>query len=98
VFPLAGTLPGTPATMKHSDADPVTSPGEVEGLRLLLAEREATIRDLRSRLDREAARLDAAAEERRRDAEERRRLQAMLTDRRPMWRRLRDWLRSSPPA
>jgi hypothetical protein len=27
------------------------SPGEVEGLRLLLAEREQTIRDLRQRLD-----------------------------------------------
>jgi hypothetical protein len=51
------------------------SPGEVEGLRLLLAEREETIRDLRARLDAEA--------------EERRKLIAVLTDqrRRPWWRR-----------
>jgi len=79
VFPLAGTLPGT---MKHLEpgngagADPVTSPGEVEGLRMLLAERETTIRDLRARLDREA--------------EDRRQLMAVLTDRRPWWRR---WFR-----
>jgi hypothetical protein len=41
--------------------------------RLLLAEREETIRDLRTRL---------AAE-----AEERRKLITLLTDRRPWWRR-----------
>jgi hypothetical protein len=45
-------------------------------LNRLLAEREETIRDLRSRLDREA--------------EERRRMFAILTERRPWWRR---WLR-----
>jgi hypothetical protein len=52
-------------------------------LHRLLAEREETIRDLRSR-------LDAEAEERRRMAEERRQLLSMLTDRRPWWRR---WFR-----
>jgi hypothetical protein len=49
-------------------ADPAISPGEVEALRELLADREATIRDLHQRLDA--------------DAEERRRLLAMLTDQR----------------
>jgi hypothetical protein len=60
-------------------ADPAT----VEAWRELVAEQRETIRDLR-------ARLDAEAEERRRQAEERRQLQAMLTDRRPWWRR---WFR-----
>ena len=59
-----------------------SSPGEVETLRAVVAERDRTIarqddtiRDLRSRLDREA--------------EERRMLMAVLTDqsRRPWWRR-----------
>ena len=55
VFPLTGYDPGT---MKQSGPPngagtyPATSPGEMEGLRLLLAEREETIRDLRARLDR----------------------------------------------
>ena len=51
---------------------PASSPGEMEGLRLLLAEREETMRDLR-------ARLDAEATERRRVQE---RLTALLTHRR----------------
>jgi hypothetical protein len=72
VFPLAGTDPGT---MKQSvpHNGPGTSSGESEALRLLLAEREETIRDLRAQRDR--------------DAEERRQLLSMLVDRRPWWRR-----------
>jgi hypothetical protein len=66
-------------------SEPGGSPGEVETLRAVVAERDRTIarqddtiRDLRSRLDREA--------------EERRMLMAILTDqsRRPWWRR---WFR-----
>jgi excisionase family DNA binding protein len=81
VFPLTGDMTGTmKQVVPHNGAGtyPETSPGEVEGLRLLLAEREGTIRDLRTRLDAEA--------------EERRRLIAILTDdrRRSWWRR---WFR-----
>jgi hypothetical protein len=79
VFPyFAGDMTGTLKQLvspNGAGADPAISPREVEGLRLLLAEREQTIRDLRHRLDAEA--------------EERRRLTAILTDRRPWWRRLR---------
>jgi hypothetical protein len=74
VFPVPGSMAGTMQQLvprNGAGADPVISPGEVEGLRALLAEREATIRDLRARLDQEA--------------EERRRLTAVLTDRRPPW-------------
>jgi hypothetical protein len=56
-------------------------------LRETITAHEATIRDLRQRLD------DAAAErrqERQLEAEERRRLLALLTERRPWWRR---WFR-----
>jgi len=87
VYPLTGDIAGL---VKRSVAgngagtDPAISPGEVDGLQLLLAEREETIRDLRQRLDREA-------EERRAMAEERRQLLALLTGpRRPWWRR---WVR-----
>ena len=78
MFPLAGDSTGTMKQLVPPDGAgtyPPISPGEVEGLRALLAEREVTIRDLRSRLDREA--------------EERRALMAILTDqsRRPWWRR-----------
>jgi hypothetical protein len=72
VFPLTGDIPGT---VKHSEPGtgtgtyPVMTPGDIEGLRLLLAEREETIRDLRARLGAEA--------------EERRRLTALLTHRQP---------------
>ena len=79
VFPLTGDSTGTMKQLVPPDgagAYPAISPGEVEGLRALLAEREVTIRDLRSRLDREV--------------EERRHLIALLTDRRPWWRR---WFR-----
>lgn len=86
-YPLTGDIAGP---MKRSGpgngagTDPAILPGEVDGLRLLLAEREETIRDLRQRLDREA-------EERRAMAEERRQLLALLTGpRRPWWRR---WVR-----
>jgi hypothetical protein len=77
VFPFfAGDITDTLkqlVSLNGAGADPVISPREVEGLRLLLAEREQTIRDLRHRLDAEA--------------EERRRLTAILTDRRPWWLR-----------
>jgi hypothetical protein len=80
VFPLTGEIPGTvKQSVPHNGAGtyPATAPGEVDGLRLLLSEREETIRDLRARLDAEA--------------EERRRLTAVLTGpRRPWWRR---WFR-----
>jgi hypothetical protein len=81
VFPLTGDGTGTvKQSVPHNGAGtyPAPLPGEVEGLRLLLAEREETIRDLRARLDREA--------------EERRALIAILTDqrRRSWWRR---WFR-----
>jgi hypothetical protein len=74
VFPLTGDIPGTVKQSVPGNGAgtfPVTPPGEFEGLRLLLAEREETIRDLRARLDREA-------EERRRLSE---RLTALLTSR-----------------
>jgi len=70
VFPLTGDIPGTVKQSVPGNGAgtyPATAPGEFEGLRLLLAEREETIRDLRARLDREA--------------EERRRLTAVLTHR-----------------
>ena len=79
MFPLTGDSTGTMKQLVPPDgagAYPAISTGEVEGLRALLAEREVTIRDLRSRLDREV--------------EERRHLIALLTDRRPWWRR---WFR-----
>jgi hypothetical protein len=72
-------------TLNGPVSEPGSSPGEVETLRAIVAERDRTItrqddtiRDLRSRLDREA--------------EERRMLMALLTDqsRRPWWRR---WFR-----
>jgi hypothetical protein len=72
-----------PGTMKQSvspkgaGTSPAITPGEMEGLRLLLAERGETIRDLRARLDRET--------------EERRHLITLLTGpSRPWWRR---WFR-----
>ena len=68
------------ATLDGTGAPPLP---ETVALHQLLAEREETIRDLRSR-------LDAEADERRRMAEERRHLLALLTDRRPWWRR---WFR-----
>jgi hypothetical protein len=78
-FPyFAGDMTGTLKQLvspNGAGADPAISPGEVEGLRLLLAEREETIRDLRHRLDAEAG--------------ERRRLTAILTDRRLWWRSFR---------
>jgi excisionase family DNA binding protein len=88
VYPLAGDGTGTMKQLvppNGAGTSPATLPGEVEGLRLLLAEREGTIRDLR-------ARLDGETEERRREAEERRRLLALLADQRvrPWWRR---WFR-----
>lgn len=76
VFPLAGDMAGTVKQVVPSNGAgkyPATSPGEVDALQRLLADREATIRDLRHRLDQEA--------------EERRRLLAILTDRRSWWRR-----------
>jgi excisionase family DNA binding protein len=81
VYPFTGDGTGTMkqlVPLNGAGTYPETSPGEVEGLRLLLAEREGTIRDLRARLDREG--------------EERRNLIAILTDQRarPWWRR---WLR-----
>jgi len=57
VFPLTGDIPGTVKQSVPGNGAgtyPATAPGEFEGLRLLLAEREETIRDLRARLDREA--------------------------------------------
>jgi hypothetical protein len=72
--------------MKHSvpenggGNDPVAAAGESEGLRLLLAEREDAIRDLRHRLDLADARLAGEIEERRRAQE---RLTALLTHRQP---------------
>ena len=64
VFPLTRDSTGT---MKQSVPGNGASahPGEIDGLRLLLAEREETIRDLRVRLDAEA--------------DERRRVQEQLT-------------------
>jgi excisionase family DNA binding protein len=62
VFPFAGDMTGTmKQSVPHNGAGtyPETSPGEVEGLRLLLAEREETIRDLRTRLDTESEEPDA---------------------------------------
>jgi hypothetical protein len=85
VYPATG---GDNPSMKRSGTvdglDPSPSP-ETVALHRLLAEREETIRDLRTR-------LDAEAEERRREAEERRRLMALLADQRvrPWWRR---WFR-----
>jgi hypothetical protein len=81
VYPLTGDSTGTmKQSVPHNGTGtyPAISPGEMEGLRLLLSEREETIRNLRHRLDREA--------------EERRALIAILTDqrRRPWWRR---WFR-----
>lgn len=81
VFPLTGDIPGTvKQSVPHNGAGTypaTTAPGEMEGLRLLLSEREETIRDLRARLDAEA--------------EERRKLTAILTGpRRSWWRR---WFR-----
>jgi hypothetical protein len=54
---------------------PAAAP-DADGLRLLLTEREETIRDLRHR-------LDLASEDLRREAEERRRLTALLMHRQP---------------
>jgi hypothetical protein len=82
VYPLAGHVTGS---VKRSEPGngagytPTVTPGEMEALRLLLAEREESLRDLRRR-------LDAETEERRREAEERRRLQERLVallERRP---------------
>jgi hypothetical protein len=79
--PLAGDVTGS---MKHyvpgngTGADPATAPGEIGGLRLLLAEREETIRDLRQRLDRADERLAGEIDERRRVQE---RLTGLLTHR-----------------
>jgi hypothetical protein len=56
-------------------------------LRETIAAHEATIRDLRQRLDAAAA---ERRQERQLEAEERRRLLALLTERRPWWRR---WFR-----
>ena len=86
VFPLTGFAPGT--MKQHEPGNgigtyPVTSPGEIEALRLLATEQAETIRNLWQRLDQEG-------EERHRMAEERRQLLSMLTDRRPWWQR---WLR-----
>ena len=103
VFPIPGA--GGAGTGPMEQCEPGNGPdphrGADEGLRLLLAEREATIRDLR-------ARLDAAGEDLRREAEERREVQRKLTallthrqsgtvpavqpavDRVPWWRR---WFR-----
>ena len=66
--------------------------GEDEGLRLLLAEREETIRDLRARLDDMCTRLDASETERRQLSD---RLAGLLKPpapeyRPPWWRR---WFR-----
>jgi len=72
-------------TLNGPVREPGSSPGEIETLRAVVAERDRTIarqddtiRDLRGRLDREA--------------EERRMLMSPLTDqsRRPWWRR---WFR-----
>jgi chromosome segregation ATPase len=62
---------------------------EVELLREQLADRDDQIRDLRTRLDREAA-------QREQESEERRKLMAILTDQRPApraswWQRFRAW-------
>jgi Helix-turn-helix domain len=90
VSPIPGDIGGMMKQLvapNGADTEPAISAGEVEGLRLLLKEREETIRDLR-------ARLDAEAEERRQEAEERRRLLNLLTDQRaprpPWWKR---WFR-----
>ena len=85
---LARALPGPGGTagpmLQHGPRggagnDPVISAGEVEGMRLLLAERAETIRDLRQRLDEEAA--------------ERRRLTAVLADQRTAPAPIRRWWR-----
>ena len=68
VFPLAGYDTGPMKQREPGNGAgtyPATSPGEIEGMRLLLVEREETIRDLRARLDAESA--------------ERRRVQERLT-------------------
>jgi hypothetical protein len=86
VFPLTGDITGTmKQSVPHNGPGtfPATSPGEVEGLRLLLAEREETIRDLRGR-------LDASEGERRQLTEDHRKLVAALTDQRPPAQRS-DW-------
>jgi hypothetical protein len=56
-------------------------------LRETITAHEATIADLRARLDQAAIERRA---ERQQEADERRRLLALLTDRRPWWKR---WLR-----
>ena len=88
VYPMTGKTDGPMQRFDTRPADGATREvlqGEVEALRGLLAERDrlveeqaSAIRDLRTRLDREA--------------EERRMLMALLTDqsRRPWWRR---WFR-----
>jgi excisionase family DNA binding protein len=67
VYPLAGDGTGTMKQLvppNGAGTSPATLPGEVEGLRLLLAEREGTIRDparqARRRDRREAARSGGA--------------------------------------
>jgi hypothetical protein len=87
VYPVAGK---SDSNLLHDETPPVDGSllGEIEKWRALATEREETIRDLRARLDAEAA--------------ERRRLTALLTDQRgsliakdqhyrpPWWRR---WFR-----
>lgn len=75
VFPLASAAD---RLMKQSEPGPPANPAvdhaaELAVLRHWLADREETIRDLRSRLDR-------ATEQRDQEAEERRKLVAALTD------------------
>jgi hypothetical protein len=85
VYPATGgAQPGMKRSATPNGAETAPSP-ETVALHQLLAEREETIRDLRTR-------LDAEGEERRRSADERRQLLAMLADQRarPWWRR---WFR-----
>lgn len=72
------TLAATPAPLQRHSAQP----GEVAALREVIERQDATIRDLRATVADQRDDLHRAADERRA-------LLAMLTDRRPWWRR---WL------
>jgi hypothetical protein len=99
-----GDMPGTvKQQVPPHGAGNALAASEAEVLRVRFAEREATIRDLRARLDREAEQRQREAEESRREADERlrkaderlreahesRRLSSPLPDQRsrPWWRR-----------
>jgi septal ring factor EnvC (AmiA/AmiB activator) len=73
------TVEATPEAMRRNSAQR----GEVAALQQLIESQDATICDLRATIARQREDLRQATEERRR-------LLAMITDRRPWWRR---WLR-----